>query len=274
MGLPVAGQHVWGAFDAGGQRHLVIRHFQNEMAGRLLAYRELSFVRESQSGYSGLCDVGVIGGQWGIHHPRFAFTTNQQGGRWHERGLLDVVVSPRMEALQFAVPDADEPLAYLCRMFVVDGGSVFGVSVDRGVVLHEQVYLRSGHGWALSTYKRRLQGVWTAFVTCFEDGSVHWGQLCWSRDGWGFAIVQRTDGKPILVHRPQCVTSLDSNGVPVSHRFDLDGEVWVWESGGRIRLPGPPDTVPVWSEGIVRRDGDPRAVAFAHTWSEVYPGRL
>ena len=60
---------------------------------------------------------------------------------------------------------------------------------------------------------------------------------------------------------------------------DLGGDqVWTWarppDGGGRIPLPGPPDSVPRWCEGFVRREGDGREVTFAHTWDEVYPARL
>src|SRR5437016_4149689 len=72
MGLPAAGQHVWGGLRSGGIRSLVIRHFMNEMAGRLLCYESDAggdFVFRRTDAYAGLCEVGDHDGRWGIYQP-------------------------------------------------------------------------------------------------------------------------------------------------------------------------------------------------------------
>lgn len=287
MGCPVAGQHVWGALRTGGRRALAIRHVMNESAVRLLAYDggpgdDPRFVRHG--GYAGLCELGEVEGQWGMVQPgdppRLRFTTSRDAGRWIEHGLLDVRLTPVAEALQFATPDAEEPLAYLARMFTVDGGGYRDEPVTDGFVFHEQVYLRSGQGWALSRHKKHLQGVWLVFATRYADGGLHWGQICVGRDGWRFAIVISSGGPPLLVRDPEPVELVcDERGYPLRASFDLGaGEIWDWRppdaGGGRIPLPGPPEATPRWAEGQVTRRGDERPVAFAHTWWESYPDRL
>lgn len=286
MGLPVAGQHVWGGLAAGGHRLLPIRHFVNEVAARALVYRATpgeDFTFVPTAAYSGLCEVGELDGRWGIRQPgtppRFVFTTAADGtGRWREHGVLDLELELVPEALQFATPDAEEPLVYLARAFRVRGGTALGAPAT-GFAFHEQVYVRSGQGWALTRHKRQLQGVWTAFATQYADGAVDWGQICWGTRGWSFVIVIRSDGPPILCHRPPAEIRLDPDGFPERLDVDLgvDG-VWGWDppagGGGRVPLPGPRGTTPRWSEGVVTRRGADREVAFAHTWSEAYPAHL
>lgn len=284
MGRPVAGQHVWGALQTTGGRGLPIRHFMNEAAVRLVLYDERGdggFVYRPCSGYAGICEVGDRDGRWGIWQsgqpPRFAFTTRGSEGYWREHDALEVTGRSELDALQFVTPDADEPLAYLARMFRVTGGECLGEAVVDGYFFHEQVYLRSGHSWVLSTHKRRLQGVWLVFVTRYTDGSAVWGQICYSEHGWSFAIVIPSEGDPILVHRPTARVDLDADGYPVTADFDLGaGGVWCWRPrrGGRIPLPGPAESTPRWAEGVLTRQDDDRSVVFAHTWWESYANRL
>lgn len=287
MGCPVAGQHVWGALRTEGSRALLIRHFMNEAAIRFLAYEAPDgedFLFRPTPGYSGLCEIGTIDGEWGIAQPgsppRFRFTTSELAGRWVERDVLDVTIAHHPVALQFATPDADEPLVYLARLFLVSEGRYLGQPVRDGVVLHEQVYVRSGHSWALTAHKRRLQGVWLVFVTRYADGTTDWGQICFGTRGWSFAVVVPADGEAILAHRPAARLSFGDDGYPQHAEFDLGpGGRWAWnppERGGcgRIPLPGPPDTTPRWAEGVVTRCGDNRAIAFAHTWWESYRSHL
>lgn len=289
MGLPAAGQHVAGGVAlADGTRAYVIRHFQNEIAVRFLLYRgtaagELTYDRSSALTYTGLCEVDTVAGRWGIRQSadRFSFQHDQTGARWHEGDLVDLELQSRLEALQVAVPDAIEPLGYLCRGFDVVGGSVTGVPVVDGFIIHEQVHLGSGRGWAQSQYKQELQGAWVAFATRFDDGALHWGQLCWSPGGWGFAAIQRSDEPAILLDRPLARIDLDGDGWPVRSTYDTGaGGEWEWcpheptARSGCIPLPGRVEHVPRWREGVVRQVGEPRAVAFATSWNEVYPTRL
>jgi len=208
MGLPVAGQHVWGAIQVGDRRVLLIRHFMNEMAGRFLTYEAPigeDMVFRRSKGYSGLCEIGELDGQWGIYQPgtppSFAFTTHGEQGRWVD-GATDLTLRLHPTALQFATPDAEEPLAYFARAFDVTGGTFDGQPVDAGVVMHEQVYLSSGKGWMLSRHKRELQGAWIAFANRYADGSSEFGSVCAGTRGWQFAVVIASNGHHVLADRP------------------------------------------------------------------------
>ena len=284
MGLPVAGQHVWGALNVGGRRVLLIRHFMNEMAGRLLAYEgpvgsDLAFRRTR--GYSGLCDVTEHEGQWGIVQPgtppAFAFTTAGDDGCWIEQGLTELQLRREPTALQLVTPDADEPLGYFARAFQVVAGTYDGEPVDDGVVMHEQVYLRSGRGWMLSRYKRELQGAWVAFANRYTDGSFEFGSVSLGTRGWQFAVIVRSDGEHVVVDRPDGVVRAWEDGFDVSLDLGQRG-TWTWnppaDGGGRVPLPGPRETTPLWAEGVFRQVGDTRTLAFGHTWAEVYPHHL
>lgn len=283
MGLPVAGQHIWGALRVGDRRLLLIRHFMNEMAGRFLVYeapvgQDLAFQRTR--GYSGLCDIGELDGQWGAYQPgippAFAYTTRGGAGRWVD-GTGDLELRMEPTALQFVTPDAEEPLAYFARAFEVTGGTYDGAAVDAGVVMHEQVYLRSGRGWMLSRYKRELQGAWIAFANRYADGSSEFGSVCLGTRGWRFAVVVRSTGDHVLVDRPDGHVTSDGETFEVQLDLGEHGN-WRWrppsEGGGRVRLPGPRATTPLWAEGIFQQDDEPRELVFAHTWAEVYPHHL
>ncbi|WP_405136527.1 hypothetical protein [Nocardia sp. NBC_01388] len=286
MGCPAAGQHVWAAVQTENTRALPIRHFMNEAAVRFLVYDAPigeDFEFRPETGYGGLCEVGFIDDEWGIYQlgrpPRFRFTTSDRAGRWVERGVLDLEFAHDQEALQFATPDADEPLVYLARKFRITGGTYRGEPVEDGYVFHEQVYVRSGHSWALTAYKRELQGVWLAFVTRYEDGAVDWGQICYGTRGWSFAIVISSGSEPILVSRPEGDVEFDADGNPVRARFLLgDSGWWTWRphahGGGRVPLPGPPEHTPRWAEGQVTKRDETRRVEFSHTWWESYQSHL
>jgi hypothetical protein len=283
MGLPVAGQHVWGAIQIGDRRVLLIRHFMNEMAGRFLTYEapvgEDMVFRRSR-GYSGLCEIGDLDGQWGSYQPgtppAFVYTTRGEDGRWVD-GAADLQLRLHPTALQFVTPDADEPLAYFARAFQVTGATFDGHPADAGVVMHEQVYLRSGRGWMLSRHKRELQGAWIAFANRYADGSSEFGSVCVGTRGWQFAAVISSDGDHVLADRPDGMATSDGETFDVRADLGTSG-TWRWrppaEGGGRVPLPGPRETTPLWAEGVFQRDGDDRELVFAHTWAEVYPHHL
>jgi hypothetical protein len=283
MGLPVAGQHVWGAIQVGGRRVLLIRHFMNEMAGRFLTYEAAigeDMVFRRSRGYSGLCEIGDLDGQWGIYQPgsppSFVYTTRGEEGRWVD-GAANLQLRLQPTALQLVTPDADEPLAYFARAFEVTGGTYDGQTIDAGVVMHEQVYLRSGRGWMLSRHKRELQGAWIAFANRYADGSSEFGSVCVGTRGWQFAAIIGSDGRHVLADRPRGTVTSDGETFYVALDLGIDG-TWLWrpptEGGGRVPLPGPRETTPLWAEGVFQRDGDHRELAFAHTWAEVYPHHL
>jgi hypothetical protein len=231
-------------------------------------------------GYSGLCEIGELDGQWGIYQPgtppSFAFTTHGEQGRWVD-GATDLTLRLHPTALQFATPDAEEPLAYFARAFDVTGGTFDGRPVDAGVVMHEQVYLSSGKGWMLSRHKRELQGAWIAFANRYADGSSEFGSVCAGTRGWQFAVVIASNGHHVLADRPAGTVRSDGERFDVRLDLGTDG-TWRWrppaEGGGRVPLPGPRETTPMWAEGVFQRDGDDRELVFAHTWAEVYPHHL
>jgi len=283
MGLPVAGQHVWGAFDVEGKRVWMIRHFMNEIAGRCLRYEgahgaDLEF--RSHRPYAGVCDIGEHRGQWGVYQPSpepaFAFTTDGVAGRWTDAGI-NLTLRPRPVALQFVTPDRSEPLAYFARAFDIVEGTCDGSRIERGVVMHEQVYLRSGRGWMLSKYKRELQGAWIAFANLYEDGTSEFGSVAFGDSGWAFAAVIGAEGAEVCVDAPAGRALVDGDDFD----FELDlgaAGIWSWSpparGGGRIPLPGDPVHTPLWREGTFRREGDQRELAFSHTWAEYYRDRL
>ena len=111
MGLPVAGQHVWGALRVRDRRVLLIRHFMNEMAGRFLTYGAPvgdDMVFRRSRGYSGLCEIGHVDGRWGIYQPGvqpgFVSTTHGEAGRWID-GEADLQLRLQPTALQFVTPE-------------------------------------------------------------------------------------------------------------------------------------------------------------------------
>lgn len=284
MGLPAAGQHVWGAIRVGNRRILLIRHFMNEMAGRFVVYAgdigaDMTF-QARHAGYSGLCEIGNIEGRWGVYQPgnppRFAFITDETTGRWVD-GPIDAEFAHEPVALQFVTPDADEPLGYFARCFRVTSGSFDGQPIDEGFVMHEQVYLKSGRGWMLSKYKRQLQGAWVGFANQYADGTTDFGSVCVGTRGWEFVIITRSAGEHILVEQPNATVTMSDATVTLAVDLGEHG-VWTWtppaEGGGRIPLPGPRDSTPIWAEGVFRARDEDRVITFAHTWAELYPSHL
>jgi hypothetical protein len=286
LGLPPAGQHLWGSIRYGDRLAFPIRQFQNELAVRFFLFEgapagRLDFHDASESGYHGICTVGEHEQRWGPRQPgramRFAFLTNETSARWRESEACDLIGTPLHDALQFAIPDAEEPFVYLARAWKVREGTVLGHPVSDGFFFQEQVYLPPGLGWFTSRYFQSLQKVWITFATEFEDGATLFGQLKVGHDGFGFAVIQRSDGPPIATNRLSCDVTLDVDGYCESVIFHLFGsESWQWRpaTADSGRMPLPDAAGPRWRDGIVTRLGDTRTVKAANGWSEVYPYRL
>lgn len=278
MGLSPAGQHIWGSLVIDGRRIVPIRQIQNELAVRMLLFageegQDLALTRPARV-FTGIGDLGERDGLWGMREPGrpdgFCFAAGGSQLSWREPGVAAVTGEALGHAVQFAIPDADEPFAYQARFFTVsdpDSGSVIGA------VGHEQVYMRPGRGWFSSTYMQDLEQCWIVFVTVFADGSIAHGHLLVGGRGFNLAAIQESD-------RPSSVTSdigcaaidYDDAGFPNRVVFAVGGDAgtrWLYRSngpGGRMSLGG---RGPRWREGVVTRDGDDREVVFSHAWAEV-----
>lgn len=283
MGLPPAGQHMWGSFRVGNRRVVPIRQTQNELAVRFLlfdgeAHGDLALSAVPRA-FTGIADVTTRDNRWGLFQPgskpRFAFASNADSALWREENLFEVVGTPIGTAIQLAVPDATEPFGYRARFWKVAGGTSDGMAVE-GVFGHEQVYLRPGGGWFTSLYMRELEQAWIVFVTVFDDGSTVHGHICVGRENWKFAAVQRSGGTSITTTAVKCHPTFDADGFADAVDFILgDGSRWTFRPSssvsGRMPLPG---AGPKWREGIVTEADDSRTIAFSHAWSEVFPERF
>ena len=285
MGLPVAGQHLWGSFLAGGRRVVPIRQTQNDLAVRSLIFDGVEgqplALAPKRPGFTGICTEEARGRLWGLWQPgpgdRFAYATSESTALWRERGEFEVTAEPLGQAMQLAVPDARDPLGYRARFWRVTGGTRDGAEVT-GVFGHEQVFVRPGTGWFSSPYCQELEQAWVVFVTEYADGTVHHGHLQRGREGFAFAAIQRSDGDAVLDTDLRCVPTLGADGQPERVRFELaDGSAWEWQppdGGGHLALPGGTDATPVWREGCVTPVGETREVTFSHAWMETFPGRF
>lgn len=280
MGLPAAGQHISGAFLAGTQRLVPIRQLQNELAVRFLLFGgsdagDLELV--DSAGFSGVADVETRDGLWGHFQPgrkpRFAFASGESKALWREAGKFAVQGRPVGNAMQVAIPDAEEPFGYRARFWRVESGQAENTELV-GFFTHEQVYLRPGSGWFTSRYMSDLEGFWISFFTEFEDGETLQGHICRGRQNFAFAAIQPSDGQPTVSTAVRAELDLDGRGFPEAGEFTVgDGVRWNYrgQDYGRLLLPG--DT-PRWRDGVVTRAGETRAVVFAASWAEVFPERM
>jgi hypothetical protein len=282
MGLSPAGQHIWGSLLIGGRRVVPIRQIQNELAVRLVLFSgdegtDLSLTRPARM-FTGIGELAQREGLWGMHEPGRSdgFTFASGGGRvvWREPETVTVRGEALGNAIQFAIPDAQEPFAYQARFFTVkdeSSGSIIGA------VGHEQVYMRPGRGWFESAYMRELEQIWIVFVTAFSDGSVVHGHLLVGRQGFSLAALQGSDGWSLTTPQLSCLSlDCDGSGFPERVVFEVgDGSRWVFQPrggcGGRMSL-GPEG--PRWREGVVTQVGEIREIQFSHSWAEVFPDRL
>ncbi|TAM65119.1 hypothetical protein [Mycobacterium sp.] len=282
MGLSPAGQHIWGSLLIDGRRVVPIRQIQNELAVRLVLFTgdegdDLTLTRPARV-FTGIGELAGRDGLWGMHEPGRAdgFTFASGGGHatWREPGTIAVRGEALGNAIQFAIPDAQEPLAYQARFFAVTDASTRHIV---GVFGHEQVYMRPGRGWFESTYMRELEQIWIVFVTVFADGSVVHGHLLVGRQNFSLAALQASNGWSLTTPKINCLTlDCDGSGFPERVVFEVDdGSQWTFRprggSGGRMSL-GPQG--PRWREGVVTEAGESREILFSHSWAEVFTDRL
>jgi hypothetical protein len=282
MGLVPAGQHLWGSLLVDGRRTVPIRQVQNELAVRMLLFtgeegEDLPPTRPARV-FTGFGELAERDGLWGLWEPGrddgFGFASG--GGRafWRESGTMAVTGTELGHAIQFAIPDAEEPFAYQARYFSVGGD---GGGPITGVIGHEQVYMNPGRGWFSSSYMHDLEQVWVVFVTQFTDGSITHGHLLVGRQGFNVAAVQESTGWSVTTSRLACTRiELDEGGYPECAEFEVeDGSRWSYRPSGAAggRMPLGPDG-PRWREGVVTRLGEKREIAFSHAWIEAFPGRL
>jgi hypothetical protein len=286
FGLPIVGQYLIGSFAAGtGRRISPQRHLRDEIAVSLFLHtaqegEDLVYDRRSNRAHQGICLTGNHEGNWGWFHPgsepRFVFVSGIASARWLEQGFFDVAAEAIGPVIQFAVPDATDPLIYVSRLFRAQGSGPGGAALE-GYFFHDQIYLTAGTAWTTSRYWSDIEGFWVSFVTEYEDGTVHFGHIVWSNGNFQLAVIHRSDASACLATSLAGGLTVEPAGYVSCAEFDVgDGEVWCWEpypaGGGRIprSLPG----APFWREGIVTRRGERRAIRFAVAWSEVFPDSM
>ncbi len=286
MGLPLVGSYLYGAFvTADGYRAAPQRHIRDELAVSLFYYEAdspgdpLAHRGSANRAHRGICQVGEYhDGRWGWWHPepdpRFVYVEGATSAYWRDRGFVEAEGTLVGDVMQWAIPDLNEPFVYTSRLFRCPTATVDGRAA-RGFFFRDEVYLRQGHAWTSSAYLNGIESAWTSFVTEFEDGNVHFGHLVWSNENYKLAVVQRTDGDPIVHNRIHGEVVLDPDGYYESARHDLgeDG-VWTWrpvaEGGGKMP-PSPFEAGPRWREGVVTEQAETRKVVLSNGWSESYP---
>lgn len=282
MGLPINAQYLYGSFRTvdGSHYHAPIRHFHNDVSISLFLYtsetgKDFEYLRQSKEAHRGIVDTGEREGRWGNWRPepdpRWEFTSDGKTARWVDRGFIDVTAEAVGQALQFAIPDADEPLVYTSQCFRNTGGTVLGKPVE-GLWFHDYLHLAPGKGWSTAKYLLDLEVVWVAFATEFEDGTFHHGHLIHGHDNFSLAVIWRSDGEPIVRKGIEVEIDLASDGFQNSVVFHLGGdEVWEWEPFEGARMPRSPLAAgPHWREGVVKRRGETRRWKLADAWMETY----
>ncbi|GAA0616730.1 hypothetical protein GCM10009547_18540 [Sporichthya brevicatena] len=227
------------------------------------------------------CDVGPVvtekrdgwTGTWRADGSP-VLATNGPEFRWTEPGFLDVhgeLVGP---AIQFYMPDANEPLVYTSRLFR-GSGTIKGQPV-RGLFYHDSMHMPADQDFIRSAYITDLQAAWVAFATEFDDGTVHAGHLVWGTEGFDILLIHRTDGES-LVLRDLDVAVRISGDYPVEVRYSGGGETWIWTAHPKgyrdpIRADLPEGHRRI--QGWVVREGETRRPVHTEALMETYNGRL
>ncbi|MGH2728882.1 MAG: hypothetical protein ACRDKS_18060 [Actinomycetota bacterium] len=284
-GLPMAMQYAYGSLRAAdGTYWWPIRGAYTEKA-RFLHLPESTpgtdfvFQPEGDKAYTGPVTHEQRDGVWGVWLPDGSplLSTDGPTFTWNEGDALNVRGELFGDALQFFVPDADEPLVYTSRLFR-GTGTIKGSPVT-GLFFHDSMHMPAGMNFITSSYLTALEAAWVAFATEFEDGTIHTGHLVWGTDNYKLMIIQRSDGPPIVAHDLDVEVTFDGLEPPFPSkvRYTGEGETWIWEahaSGGRCPVRTDLPEGHRWIQGWVYRQGEMRKPVCTEALMETYNGRL
>jgi hypothetical protein len=281
IGAPICPHYLYGSVrsEDGKRYHVLIRHFQHDVAVSLLVYSSdvgQDFDRPV-FGYRGLVANGQREGKWGfwqdMPQPRSFYLEDGTSCHWFEKGVVDLKGKLVGDCWQFAIPDVQSPLVYTNRCFKAEGATVRGDIVS-GYFFHDTMHLGVGKGWMTSEYYAGLELGWVVFVTEFEDGNIHKGNFVWGKENWNLAIIDRTDGERMIASNVDVHVESDKDNFAEHALFDLgDGEIWEWHAVPGARLPlqqVESFTGPYWREGVVLRRGETRKWVHSDAWIETF----
>jgi hypothetical protein len=284
-GLPVAMEYAYGSLRAAdGTYWWPIRGSYQEKA-RFLHLPESTpgtdfvYASEGDKAYTGPITHEERDGTWGVWLPdgTSLIATDGPTFHWNEGDALDIRGELVGDALQFYVPDANEPLVYTSRLFR-GTGTIKGKPVT-GLFFHDSMHMPEGMNFITSSYLTVLEAAWVAFATEFEDGNIHAGHLVWGTEGYAIMLVQRTDGPTLIARDLSVEVSFDDNNPPFPSRvrYTGGGETWIWEahpSGGRCPIRTDLPEGHRWIQGWVYREGETRKPVCTEALMETYNGRL
>jgi hypothetical protein len=290
MGLSVNTHFLYGSMrsDDGKRYYAPIRHFNYGGAISFQLYagdlgRDFEYRRESAKAYRGIIQSGQFQdrrwGGWtalGEPIPRFALLTDESSCYWQEKGLITLEGAVVGYCNQIAFPDGKFPFIYTNRGFK-GCGEILGDRVS-GYFFQDCMHFGITQDWFNSEYFTRIEGAWVAFVTEFEDGNVHMGNIMWGADNWAVAVIQRTDGDFLVATGIDIDITLDEDGYATYVAFRVtDEEIWEWFGLGdkNARMPLMPLVgSPHWVEGVVMRRGETRRWVHSDAWMETIRSHL
>lgn len=283
LGLPMSMQYLYGSlYGPGGEYFWPIRGFYRERARYLhIAHgtveTDLGYAPEGSAAYQGPV-AHVPEGRGYVTRTSDGVPLLWADGdqfRWSETGAVEVEAERVSPTMQFHVPDVEVPLVYTSAAFRAVG-TVLGVPVE-GWLFHDSIHMPQGMDIVRSPYIEALEGAWVAFVTEFEDGEVHCGHLIWGTDRFQGIVLTRTDGPTLIARDVGVEYAVDGHGYPerVTYRSLTAGR-WTWTArpGGRMPIRGDVPEGHRWRQGVVRQEGEARAVARSEALMEVYLDRL
>jgi hypothetical protein len=281
LGGHICPQYLYGSFRShdGKRYHAALRGWQHDYATHLLAYPSDvgKDFEPPKFGYRGYITNGEKDGKWGywqdVPNPRASFLADKEEGHWFEKDLIDVTGKSFGNAWQVAFPDREDPFVYTSRGYKVEDGVVMGDRVA-GYFFSDTMHLGLGKGWMTSPYYEKIDQGWVVFVTEFEDGTIHSGNIMWGAENWRCAIIDRSDGDKMIVTNFEVEARFDEHNFCEHFAADLgDGEIWEWHAveGARLPLkqvesfPGP-----FYREGVVLRKGETRKWVHSDAWVETF----